>query len=109
SIVPTNNRAIDLGTNASGKLGLTDAELDYVTAGTVSVGNSGGSNGNGGGIIVSSAITHSNNLSLSESAITVNQSITLAANKNLTMTAWTSIASNASVNTNAGSVTLIAK
>ncbi|MCO6459575.1 MAG: VCBS repeat-containing protein, partial [Pirellulaceae bacterium] len=61
-------------------LGLTDAELDLVTAGTVQIGDAGS-----GTITVTGAITHSNNLSLTTGAgITVSQPVTLAMDKNLT-------------------------
>jgi autotransporter-associated beta strand protein len=40
TIVPISGRAIDLGTDTAGKLGLTDSELDQITAGTVAIGNS---------------------------------------------------------------------
>ncbi|MBI2805844.1 MAG: hypothetical protein HYX68_12765, partial [Planctomycetes bacterium] len=50
----TVNRAFNLGTNASGVVALTDAELDRVTAGTVQIGNAS-----------SGAITFSANLSRS--------------------------------------------
>jgi fibronectin-binding autotransporter adhesin len=46
------NRPINLGTNTVGSLGLTDAELDRVTAGTIQIGD-----GNTGVITVSGAIT----------------------------------------------------
>jgi hypothetical protein len=35
----TNGRQIDLGTDTAGTLGLTDAELDRITAGSIAVGN----------------------------------------------------------------------
>jgi len=46
------NRPISLGTNTIGSLGLTDTELDRVTAGTIQIGD-----GNAGVITVSGAIT----------------------------------------------------
>jgi hypothetical protein len=46
------NRPINLGINTVGSLGLTDAELDRVTAGTIQIGD-----GNTGVITVSGAIT----------------------------------------------------
>ena len=77
----TNGTAINLGgADASGTLGLTDAELDQITAGTVQIGD-----GNSGAITVSAAITHANNLTLTTPAgITFNNAVTMAADKNLT-------------------------
>ncbi|MBI4970897.1 MAG: DUF2341 domain-containing protein [Candidatus Omnitrophica bacterium] len=49
----TSSRQIDLGTNTVGKLGLTDTELDQITAGTLRI----GSTANSGSITISSAIT----------------------------------------------------
>lgn len=61
-------------------LGLTDAELDRITAGSLQIGSS-----NSGSITVSSAITHDNSLSLSTGGgLTVNNAITMALNKNFT-------------------------
>ena len=82
-LTKTAGRAIDLGTDTAGTLGLTDAELDRVTAGLVQIGNA-----TSGIITVSAAITHGNNLSLTTGAgITANQSLTMAADKNLTANA----------------------
>jgi autotransporter-associated beta strand protein len=76
-------RAVDLGTNTEGKLSLTDAELDRVTAGTLQIGDS-----NSGAITVSSAITHANHLSLATGAgVSGAGALTLAAGKNLGVTA----------------------
>ena len=79
----TNAKAIDIGGADSGtQLGLTDAELDRVTAPTLNIGDA-----NSGAVTVSAAITHPNNLSISvASAVTINQSITMAVNKSLTVT-----------------------
>ena len=53
SIQPqTASRAIDLGTNTAGSLGLTDAELDRITAGTLQIGTA-----NSGPLTVSADIT----------------------------------------------------
>ncbi len=80
----TNGTLIDLGgADSVGTLGLTDAELDQVTAGTLQIGNA-----NSGAITVSAAITHGNNLSLTTGAgVTFNSAVTMAANKNLTVSA----------------------
>lgn len=81
----TNGLGIDLGGAgvAGTTLGLSDAELDRITAGTVQIGNS-----DSGRIDVSAAITHANHLSLSTGAgLTINNSITMAPNKNLTINA----------------------
>ncbi len=40
----TAGRAVDLGTNTAGQLGLTDSELDLVTAGVIRVGNASSGN-----------------------------------------------------------------
>jgi CSLREA domain-containing protein len=47
----TANRQIDLGTNTAGKLALTDAEIDRITAGTLNIGDS-----NSGSITVNAHI-----------------------------------------------------
>src|SRR5262249_34392999 len=48
----TTARPIDLGTNSAGSLGLTDAELDPITAGTLRIGDN-----NGGALRVGGAVT----------------------------------------------------
>lgn len=66
----TNGKAINLGGADSGtQLGLTDAELDRVTAGTINIGNS-----STGVITVSAAITHLNGnaIVLDNNATTIN-------------------------------------
>jgi len=64
-------------------LGLTDAELDGISAGLLQIGNSSSVS-----IAVSNAISHGNHLSLTSGAgSTVNQAITMALDKNLTLTA----------------------
>jgi filamentous hemagglutinin family protein len=76
----TNGFAVNVGGSdvAGTTLGLTDAELDTITAGTLQIGN-----GSSGPITVSAAITHGNHLSLvSGQGITFNQSVTMAANRN---------------------------
>ena len=81
----TNNLAIDLGGADVGgtTLGLSDAELDSITAGTVQIGNS-----NAGLITVSSGVTHGNHLSLTTGAgVTINNAITMASNRNFTTNA----------------------
>ncbi|MBX7106603.1 MAG: hypothetical protein K1X57_21180, partial [Gemmataceae bacterium] len=75
------------GADGSGTLGLTDAELDTITAGTTQIGDA-----NSGQFKVSAAITHGNNLSLTTGAgIEFNQSVTMAAGKNLDASAKTTI------------------
>ncbi|MFL5327467.1 MAG: beta strand repeat-containing protein [Gemmataceae bacterium] len=60
-------------------LGLSDAELDLVSAFKVQIGSS-----STGEIQINSAITHANSLSFTNnSSITINQSITLSPSKNL--------------------------
>jgi hypothetical protein len=90
-----NGTAINLGAaDAAGTLGLTDAELDYFTASTVNIGDA-----NSGAVTVSAPITHGNNLIISvASAITFNQAVTMALDKNLTV-ATTSTASGISLGT----------
>ncbi len=80
----TNGLLINLGAaDSATTLGLTDAELDQVTAGTVQIGDA-----NSGAITASAAITHPNNLSLTTgSGVTFNQAVTMAVNKNLTVSA----------------------
>jgi len=80
----TDGTAIHLGGNdASGILGLTDAELDGVTAGTLQIGDV-----TSGAITVSAAITHPNRLSLTTGAgITVRETVTMDPGKSLTITA----------------------
>ncbi|MDB5384865.1 MAG: hypothetical protein JWM11_511 [Planctomycetaceae bacterium] len=84
----TNGTTIDVGgADAVGILGLTDTELDLVTGGTIQIGNS-----NSGTITVSAAITHSNNLSLTTGAgVNFAQSVTMASNKSLTVSAVSTI------------------
>src|SRR5262249_26019822 len=55
----TAGRAIDLGTNTAGQLGLTNAELNRVTAGVLAVGNA-----SAGVITVSGAISPANSATL---------------------------------------------
>ncbi|MFN7840478.1 MAG: Calx-beta domain-containing protein, partial [Pirellula sp.] len=63
-------------------LGLTDAELDQITAGTLQIGD-----GNSGTITVSAALTHNNSLSLTTGAgITLNRAITMASDRNFSAT-----------------------
>jgi len=77
----TDNRAINLGgTDSAAQLGLTDAELDCTTAGLLQIGNA-----DSGNILVSAAITHGNNLSLTTGGgITLSQALSLAADRSLT-------------------------
>ena len=80
----TNGTLINLGAaDSAGTLGLTDAELDLITAGTLQIGNS-----NSGAITVSAAISHANNLSLTTGAgVTFDNAVTMAVNKNFTVSA----------------------
>jgi hypothetical protein len=55
----TTGRAIDLGTNAANTLGLTDAEIDGITAGVIVVGSS-----NAGALTVTAAISPANSNTL---------------------------------------------
>ncbi|MEQ1858792.1 MAG: autotransporter-associated beta strand repeat-containing protein [Chthoniobacteraceae bacterium] len=73
----------DVLTGSPLTLGLTDAELDKVTASTLTIGDS-----SSGAITVSAALTHPNNLSLTTGGgVTFNQAVTMAVNKNLTVSA----------------------
>jgi hypothetical protein len=80
----TNGTAIDLGgADAAGTLGMTDVELDCITAGPLQIGSA-----TSGTMTVSAALTHSNNLSLTTGAgITFSSSVTMAVNRHLTATA----------------------
>jgi len=80
----THGTAIELGGNdAVGILGLTDAELDGVTAGTLQIGDV-----TSGAITVSAAITHPNHLTLTTGAgITVRETVTMDPGKSLNVTA----------------------
>ncbi len=61
----TDTRAIDLGTNSAGTLGLTDTELHHITAGTLRIGNvhTGNNPAFSGGINVSAPLTTSTGFS----------------------------------------------
>lgn len=82
----TNGRAITIGTDdtvVGGPLGLTDAELDRVTAAQVLIGNA-----NSGAMTIANTISHSNNLFLQTGgAFTDNAAITLTANHSLAVVA----------------------
>src|SRR5581483_4040733 len=70
------------GADTATTLGLVDDELDRITAGTLTIGDA-----NSGGIAVVGTITHGNNLVVTTGAgITVGQAMTMAADKNLTIT-----------------------
>lgn len=81
-LTKTIGHAIDLGgADSITSLGLSDNELDRVTAGTVRIGNI-----DTGTITVSDAITHGNHLSIaSGGAIDVLEAITMAADKDLSI------------------------
>ncbi|MEW6302149.1 MAG: choice-of-anchor D domain-containing protein [Verrucomicrobiota bacterium] len=86
--VSDNGDAIILGPGSdttANTLELSDTELDLVNAGTVMIGDA-----SSGAVTISNAITHPNNLTISVgSTITFNQSVTMAADKNLTVTTTT--------------------
>lgn len=65
----TASRPIDLGTETVGSLSLTDAELDRVSAGTITVGDN-----SSGAITVSAAITHpdTGTITLNDNGATIN-------------------------------------
>ncbi len=81
----TASTLVDLGgadvlTSGPFTLGLTDAELDTITAGTLFILPVNGA------VTVSAAITHANNLTVTgAAAITVNNAITMAVDKSLTV------------------------
>jgi hypothetical protein len=75
-------RQIHVGTENPSRLGLTDAELDRITAGQVQIGNA-----SSGVLTITSAITHGNDLSLIASGgINIAQAITMDADKNFSAT-----------------------
>lgn len=79
----SNGFAINLGgsDHIDSDLGLSDEELDRITAGLVQIGNI-----DSGDITVSGAISHGNHLSFSTgSGVTINQAITMATGKNLSI------------------------
>lgn len=92
-------------------LGLTDAELDGIIAGTLQIGDA-----SSGTITVSAAITHGNHLSLTTGGgITVNQSVTMATDKSLAATTISTTAGISLATTNSdlaasgtGAITLTA-
>ena len=94
----TGGRSISLGAaDSSSTLGLTDAELDRITAGTLNIGNA-----SSGAITVSTAISHANNLTLTTGAgITFNQAVTMAADKSFSATTTSTSAAITLANTNA--------
>jgi uncharacterized repeat protein (TIGR01451 family) len=75
---------IDLGgADAAGALGLTDAELDRITAEPLQIGDA---DSISGAVTVSAAITHLNNLVLATSGgLTFNQQLTVPAIRTLTL------------------------
>ena len=104
TLLPTNGRQIDLGSNAAGKLGLTDSELDTITAGSILIGDS-----LSGAISVSAAISHTNAnpITLAAAAgqnINLNAALTTAAGP-ITLGNNVVLAVNAALDTtNAGAV-----
>jgi hypothetical protein len=80
----TNDRAIDLGgADSATQLGLTDAELDVITAGTINIGDA------------------------NSGAITVSAPITRPTASNMTLTSGANIDLASSLNSNGGDVTLL--
>jgi mucin-19 len=80
-VTQTAARPINVGTQTAGSLSLTDAELDRITSGTTQIGAA-----SSGAITVSSAITHTNNLTIStDGGVTLSQALTLAADRNLSV------------------------
>jgi len=80
-VTQTAARPIRVGTNVSGSLSLTDAELDRITSGTTQIGDA-----SSGTITVSAGITHGNNLSFTTGGgVTISQAITMAVDKDLTV------------------------
>ena len=72
----------DVLTGSPLTLGLTDAELDLITAGTLQIGNS-----NSGAVTVSAAISHANHLSLTTGAgVSGSGGLTLGSGENLGIT-----------------------
>src|SRR6185436_16231133 len=83
-------RAIDLGTNTAGKLGLTDTETDFVTAGTLIIGdvtNTGGITLSAGGISRTGSgwtnleLRTKGLLSLAQAIVTNGKDLTILADK----------------------------
>ncbi|MDH4410746.1 MAG: filamentous hemagglutinin N-terminal domain-containing protein [Verrucomicrobiales bacterium] len=76
----TNGHLINLGgADSQTRLGLSDEELDLITAGLLEIGDS-----NSGEVSVTAAITHRNHLTLSSGAgVAISNAITMAIDKNL--------------------------
>ncbi len=89
----TNGRAINLGTNTAGSLGLTDTEIDNITAAQVSIGNS-----NSGAITISDNVSPANTQNLS---LITGAGIEGAAGKTLTVATLTANAATGIGVTNA--------
>jgi len=74
----TLNRGIDLGTNSAGNLGLTDTELDHITATTLRIGNTGTTTHFNGFLTISAPISQAGSgysaLSLNADAGNIGQS-----------------------------------
>lgn len=104
----TNGLAIDLGgADAVGvALGLTDAELDRITAGSVAIGTE-----TSGAITISNTITHGNDLLLYTGAgLSVAGPVTMNPDRNLSITAAGAISVANNISTlGAGSLTLFAE
>ncbi|MFM9960443.1 MAG: beta-propeller fold lactonase family protein, partial [Planctomycetaceae bacterium] len=98
-------RAIDLGTETSGQLSLTDVELDRVTAGTLGIGD-----GTSGAIAVSAAISRSASTALqlaSGAAITFSGGSLSSAGGNVSLNPGTSVSpATTGSDVNAGAATL---
>jgi len=87
----TAGRSINLGSESTGQLSLTDAELDRLAADTVRIGDA-----SGGAITVSAAISQDvalgYHLALTTGGgVTINNSITMAVNKKLMVTSLSTI------------------
>lgn len=79
----TDGTSLDLGTASTTSWGLSDTNLDRITAGLLQIGDA-----NSGPVTVSASITHPNSLAVSSAGnIAVNQSITLDNNKSLSLSA----------------------
>ena len=104
SILANPGRQIDLGTETSGKLSLTDAELERITADTLIIGDT-----NSGDMLVSQPITHGNNLLLSTGGnLVVAGGVTMATDRVFHATSTGSTFVQAGITTMNGSLSLSA-
>jgi FG-GAP-like repeat len=97
--------AIDLGTETTGQLSLTDTELDRVTAGTLVIGRSGV---NPGVITVSNALTLPSTVSalqlIGPAGITLNNNVTTTGSQ--TYTGAVTLGANTTLNAGSGNILL---